>query len=131
MAVIIGFGSTEEQFVRDEERLIREHLSKRAPELAPLYNTDELIADLRSFLQGRADELHKLSATYKKASDYPERYSEYWPTVISDASHIVVILRLHHINRRHALSPDGWALWSRTETLLFEHSDLTRELEAA
>lgn len=43
--------------------------------------------------------------------DAPERYSHFWSNFheIYDGK-VIVEFTIHHINRRHALSPDGWAL---------------------
>jgi hypothetical protein len=129
--IVLGFGSTEQEFVKGEEDAIRAFISKRFAAIGLSYFTDAVVADLRRWLSARADELHKLSATYKSGAEFPDRYSYYWPTVLDDASHIVVILKVHHINRRHALSPDGWALMREQPMFLFEALDMADAIKDA
>lgn len=59
-----------------------------------------------------------LGDEYKHAEKYPDRYTYYFASVVSDASHLVFIITFHHINRRHALSPDGWGMM-RTERVFY------------
>ena len=59
-----------------------------------------------------------LGDEYKHAEDYPDRYTYYFASAASDASHLVFIITFHHINRRHALSPDGWGMM-RTERIFY------------
>lgn len=109
----LGFGSIEQDFEASEEAAIREFVTDRFNALGLDYITPEFAKEVRAWVQKRADGLHADADRYKTAATFPDRYSHYWPTVIDDASHIVVILSMHHVNRRHAMSPDGWALLQR------------------
>jgi len=118
MNLVIGFGSTEKEFEAAEEAAIREHIEGRFRELGLRYFTDEFAEEIRSWLCERAIAYQVKGDEYKRADEYPDRYSYYWATLLSDASHMVPVLSIHHVNRRHGLSPDGWALM-RTK-LLFD-----------
>lgn len=117
MAFAIGFGSIEQDFERAEEEAISEYAARRYAELNLDYFTDEFVDDVSKWLNDRAKAYQDTSAVYKSSSDFPDRYSYYWSSVVADASHLVAILSVHHINRRHAMSPDGWALM-QTEKLV-------------
>lgn len=108
--MILGFGSTEQRFVDAEEAAFKDFARHQYLECACSYVTDELVGGVRKWIEKRAADYHKQSDEYKDAAEHPDRYSYYQPTVLHDASHIIVIFRHSHINRRHALSPDGWAL---------------------
>jgi len=57
-------------------------------------------------------------------SEVPERYTYFFSHVfnVTDSGYYVSFT-MHHINRRHAMSPDGWALWATDWMLkVSEHS---------
>ena len=116
MNIVIGFGSTEQSFEDAEERAIRDYIENRFTSLGLDYFTDEFRNEIAKWLDKRGKESQRIAETYKTAADYPSRYSYYWPSVLADPSKMVVIVTYHHINRRHAMSADGWALL-RTEKL--------------
>ncbi|WP_016743793.1 hypothetical protein [Rhizorhabdus wittichii] len=122
--MIIGFGSSEHAFETAEEDAIRGYASERYEALGLDYFTDELIADIREWLDARAKAYQRMADSYKISTDHPDRYSYYWPTVIADASNIVIKLSVHHINRRHGMSPDGWALLQTKPLFLIETWDM-------
>jgi hypothetical protein len=126
MNIAVGFGSTEQAFEAAEEATIREHIKARYSELALDYFTDEFVKEVTTWVTARSKALHAKAAEYKSATDHPSRYSTYWPSVVADASHIVVILSVHHINRRHAWSPDGWALLQTKPVFVVENSEMER-----
>lgn len=128
--LILGFGSTEQAFVRGEEAAIREQIAERFGKAGLSYFTAELKTNVSNWLTARAASLHAKAAGYKGSADFPDRYSYYWPTVLDDANHIVVILKTHHINRRHAMSPDGWALMKEQAVFLFEALDFYDAVQA-
>lgn len=109
MNLILGFGSTEQAVVNAEEKAIRDYVEKRYSELEPSYISDELAADVKAWVKARGDELRAKDRAYKTATDYPSRYSYYSASVLHDASNIAVVMNWMHTNRRHPLSPDGWA----------------------
>ncbi len=118
MNITIGFGSIERQFEEDEEAAIRAHCKDVfGKQLDPHYLTEDSVDNVRDFVAKRSKALRREADENKTAADYPDRYSYYWPVVLSDASRVVVILRCSHINRRHAMSPDGWAMM-QTERLI-------------
>jgi hypothetical protein len=127
--IAIGFGSTEEAFVRGEEQAIRAHIESRFAALKLSYFTDAFVEEIRSWIDDRAKELRDRSAAFKTAAEYPSRYSHYYATVLDDASHLVVILKLMHTNRRHGLSPDGWACMSEQQVFVFEALDIADATE--
>ena len=130
-AFIIGFGSTEETVEAAEEAAIRAYIE------AEFYNEDcsyfsgEFVRRIGDWLEERAKASQAQAAAYKAVTDFPGRYSSFWSTVIGDASHIGAIVSFHHINRRHALSPDGWALWRNKRVFLFEALDIPQARFAA
>lgn len=115
MGFVIGFGSTEEERERDEEQAIRDYVVRVANESGVSYFTDDFVDGVRNWLLERAAASRAEDASYKRAENFPDRYGSYHSTVIADASHVVVILSWLHTNRRHALSPDGWACISRKQ----------------
>ena len=81
MNVVLGFGCVEE----NEREKIKQALRERP--------TQQVLDEWN----GRADEYDKMPR-----ETAPERYTRFW--YYGDQLHY------HHINRRHAMSPDGWAL---------------------
>ena len=82
MSFVIGFGIVEEQ-EREKVRAM----------LCDGHSADEIEAEYNP----KADEYDKMPR-----ETAPERYTRLY---IYGGK-----IRYHHINRRHALSPDGWAL---------------------
>ena len=72
----------------------------------------------------RGEEFRAKADEYKSASTYPDRYSYYWVTVVHGASDIVALFNFTHVNRRHALSPDGWAAMMNKRTFDVQSYDL-------
>ena len=126
MNIALGFGSTEQNFEISEEKAIRDYVAERFAASDDSYFSDAFVNEIRAWLNDRANELHEAAARYRGAPEFPDRYSRYWPSVVADASHIVIILSVHHVNRRHALSPDGWALLQRKPIFLIEALELER-----
>lgn len=110
MSFMIGFGSTEIKVQDALEEKIRLKVSEFFKEESEVYFNDKLINRINDWLSAISNEAKAKSEEYKEAAIFPERYSYFYPTIINDASHIVFILKFNHINRRHALSPDGWAM---------------------
>lgn len=107
MSIALGFGSVERDFTDAESDAIK----NQARELLDA-DPDGLVATLSDWLDGRAQALRDDADFWASADDHPDRYSYYWPRIVLGASDVVVILRIHHINRRSPMSPDGWALLS-------------------
>lgn len=110
MGIVLGFGSTEKGFEEAEISDFRAFCEAEYHRQNCEYVTDELAAACEKWLDARAADYRRDADKFRKAEDYPGRYSYFWPTVLHDASHIVAIFRFSHINRRHALSSDGWAM---------------------
>ena len=116
--MILGFGSTESKFEQQECDSIDYFVRGKNPTEG--YFTPEFISQLKEFVDSRGTELRSISDSYKTSDSYPDRYSYFWATVLHDASNVVVIFRFSHINRRHAMSPDGWAMLSSKKLHLVE-----------
>lgn len=117
---MIGFGSTEKVFEDSEEDAIREFCEETYKAMGCDYITPEFTAQIKEFCESRGLELREKSDIYKISTDYPERYSYYYPSIANNATSVVVILRISHINRRHAMSPDGWAMMQVVRLVHFD-----------
>jgi len=119
--MIIGFGDNEDKRIKEEAKVILDivkcEFDAYKGDCFVFYN--DVIERIKENVHKRRDSVYELSKEYKKMSRHeaPERYSYYWVSVLSSASTIVFILKFHHINRDHALSPDGWALFSRESVI--------------
>lgn len=123
MNIILGFGLTEEQFETGEQEwvqsLVNEYIAKDTD--SSWHNfSDEFITELESKIKERSAEYKRLDKEYHDAENYPTRYSSYYATVLHDLHNIAVIMKFTHINRRHALSPDGWGAMYGTKVFLYE-----------
>jgi hypothetical protein len=115
MNVILGFGKTEEDFENQEfefvENFIRERADNFVGDKYDFNFDDELIKELTDKLKERKEHYDKLRDKYKEATEYPDRYTTYYFSVLTDKfANLCVVFHFSHINRRHALSPDGWAM---------------------
>jgi len=110
MTFALGFGTTESAFEAAEIATFKELCASEYRRLNCSYVTDDLAESCSRNLLKRGLKYRNESDANKTSETHPERYSYFWETVLSDASHIVAIFRFSHINRRHALSPDGWAM---------------------
>lgn len=121
MNIAIGFGSTETAFEEQERQFVQDFVNEHKDEIDGWCTfSDEMVAELKKVLKERRDEYHKIRDEYRTAETYPDRYSSYYETVLSDLHNIVVIFDFSHINRRHVMSTDGWGLLCTTETYLFK-----------
>lgn len=130
MNIVIGFGSTEQAFEEGERKAFEGYVAQRFNELGCDYITEELARDVEVWLDARAAEFKARGDEYKTAADYPERYTYYWVSLIRSASTLVAKFSFHHINRRHALSPDGWALMVNKRLFDVDATDLRRTVAA-
>lgn len=112
MNIALGFGSNEEDFERQEfsfvEDFIKSNLQK--DEIGIYFFTDSFVNELKEELKKRELYYRKKDEEYDTSKDYPDRYSTYYSNVLWDGCDLCVIFRFSHINRRHSMSPDGWAL---------------------
>ena len=116
MNIILGFGKTETDFEQQEfdfvEKFVQEKANNFEGDKYDFCFSEELIAELNAKLKEREEHYKKLDKEYKTATDYPDRYSYYYFTVLTDTfANLCVVFKFSHINRRHAMSPDGWALF--------------------
>ena len=110
----LGFGIVEQNVERDEGERVNEFLRSRFSAETDPWFTQEIVDELSIRLAERKLELDELDKKYKDATDYPERYSTFSYRVLTNGSDLVVVFRFSHINRRHPMSPDGWALLQTT-----------------
>ena len=130
--MIIGFGSTEQAFEDEERKAFELYVAERYSSLGCQYITDELVADVSKWLADRAAASQAKGDEYKTAKDFPSRYTYFWARVIAGPSDIIAKISFHHINRRHAFSPDGWALMQTKRLFGVDSIDLDmRKTEAA
>lgn len=114
---MLGFGSTEEKLEKEIEKSIRDYVAEAAHNRDSQYFDEAIIGDVTGWIKDRANESQAEGEKWKTAESPPERYSYFWCHVLADSSAIVFILTVHHISRRHALSPDGWGMM-RTEPVV-------------
>lgn len=129
MGFALGFGKTEEDFVKSEENIILDYATQLWEPGS--YVSEELARDVQKFVNERGEAYRDAAEEYKTAEDHPDRYSSYYATVLNDASHLAVILRCLHINRRHPLSPDGWACLSNSHIFYITSWELSGRKEKA
>lgn len=110
MNIILGFGSTEKAFEQQEAEAIRAFAINKAKEMSADYVTSELAECVRQWCKARGENYREKANEYDEATNFPDRYSYFHSWMLNDASNIVIILTFMHTARRHALSPDGWAL---------------------
>jgi len=115
MNIILGFGKTERNFEQQEFSFVEEFIKEKVKEfVGDKYKfkfSDDFVKELNEKLKERKEHYDKLRDEYETATEYPDRYTTYHFTVLTDTySSLCVVFRFSHINRKHALSPDGWAL---------------------
>ena len=120
MSMAVGFGSTEQEFEDAEIYAFKEHCRAEYLRRGLSYIDDEMAEAVEEWVRERAMRHRERYDGYRNSDEFPPRYSSYYVSVLNDASHIVAIYRFSHINRRHALSPDGWAMMNteRVEIIL-------------
>ncbi len=127
MNIVLGFGSTETAFEEQERQFIADFLEENKHKHEDLTDwfifPDELVERLEIMLKARTDEYKRLDKEYRTAESFPDRYSYYYYTILHDLHDIVVLPKFCHTNRRHALSPDGWAAMWTEPTFHFKSND--------
>jgi hypothetical protein len=126
MNMMIGFGSTEEAFEAAEEKAFEEFVADCAREHCPDYFTKEFHEIVSAWLADRAQAFKTVAEAHDKAENAPSRYSYYYPYLMDDANYALAVVKFMHVNRRHALSPDGWALMQSERIFKVRHMDLPR-----
>ena len=116
MNIALGFGSTETAFEESEIAAFKHHLEEKYPGWGRSHITDAFVEYMERWLAARAKGYQDKSDEFRKAAEFPDRYSYYHSHIAHSASCIVAIFMFTHINRRHALSPDGWATLQTQQT---------------
>lgn len=111
MGFVLGFGSTEDGHEKNEGEVLKEAIKEQFP--APEFISDEMALFAENFLKERSLKAKEKAEFYKTAPEFPDRYSTFWFSVLHNANYIVAIYNFMHYNRRHPMSPDGWACLSR------------------
>jgi hypothetical protein len=122
--MIIGFGSTEERFENNLEREFVNYVTEHYQQAGLDYFTDEFCESIQAWVTAKAKESQEIADPYKDSAVYPDRYTRYWVSTVSNASYIVFIISFHHINRRHAFSPDGWAMMQSERVFYVKSMDI-------
>lgn len=125
MNLILGFGKNEEDFEEGERKFVDEFLREKMKGLTEMDKifSDDIVAELKETLKLRAEEYKRLDKSYKDAIDYPERYSTYSFNILNDVCEMAIIFRFIHTNRRHPMSPDGWACIREKKVFAFYYDD--------
>jgi hypothetical protein len=110
MGIVLGFGKTESDFEQSEVEVIESIIRDAFVLSGEGYINDELEKEIKSKVEERSNTIKEKAEEYDKAENPPERYSHYYPSCLFNASDVCVIIKFHHINRKHPFSPDGWAL---------------------
>ena len=131
MRLAVGFGSTEEAFEQEAEKAATDYIDSRLAQSDLTFFDDDLVKDVSKWLGETAAALRAKAQEFDNSLDPPDRYSYFWTRVASSASDIVVIFTFMHINRRHALSPDGWGLLRTTRLVHVSTLDTPRSKQAA
>ncbi len=131
MNIILGFGDTEKRFEEKLEAQMWDYVADELTKESDKYFTDEFVKKIKAYADGLATESQRLSDEYKTATDYPHRYTRFWCYTLGDCNHIVFIITFHHINRRHALSPDGWGMMESKRVFDVYSHDAERVRRAA
>lgn len=127
MPIVLGFGYIETKYEVNIESEIRQVVQRTFHQTTDGFFSDECVETIRCEARRLAEESRAQYDRKHKAADPPDRYSSFSSSITSDASNIVAILRFFHVNRRHALSPDGVA---SLQTMRLVHVD-SLELELA
>ena len=109
MSFILGFGQSE---IDTAKSIIKECYDAIINDME---NAKEIIDSIKKKYKDQSDKYGEM-----KKYDAPERYSTFWANImpIKYDMYFVCHFSFTHINRRHALSPDGWACL-QTKWILF------------
>lgn len=126
MAFVLGFGQTEIDYQKDLQEEFRGYVEREFAACPEDYFDSEFTKRISKWAEHQATDSRIQADRYRKAANFPDRYSSYYVNVLGDANHIVFIVRFTHINRRHGLSPDGWASF-QTKACFFVDASECRE----
>lgn len=131
MNIILGFGSTEKSFEEKLESVIKDYVTEQYSAGDYCYFADSFRDSIAKWMDSLSKGSRNLGDEYRHAEKYPDRYTYYYASVVSDCSHIVFIIKFHHINRRHALSPDGWGLMTSERIFYVDTEEAGSKRKAA
>lgn len=120
MNIVLGFGVTEKQFEENLEDFLLDYVTKEYSASKQVYFENEFVARVETWAKNLALNSQEKAREYKTSADYPDRYTSYWISVVSSASYIVFIVTFHHVNRRHAMSPDGWGIMATKKAFFID-----------
>jgi hypothetical protein len=126
MNIILGFGVTEQRFEDNLESKVRSHVFEKYSSRSDSYYTEAFVKEIRDWADALSKDSIATGEKFKNAIDHPDRYTYFWCTTISDPSHIVFILKFHHVNRRHAMSADGWGLMTSERVFCVHEWDASK-----
>lgn len=115
--MIIGFGSTEDAAQNAFNDKVENFVSSLRTSDGSF--SDDDISEVKKFIEKLDKESQKADEKYKTSDTFPDRYSYTYSYVLGDCNYIFVKVSFNHINRRHALSPDGWALMQEKKAYFY------------
>jgi len=128
--MIIGFGKTETDFENALEEKLFEIVEKEYDCEHDMFS-DGFIERMKKAVNGWAKESQDKADEYKTAENYPSRYTQFWAYTLGDCNYCVFVITFHHINRRHGLSPDGWALMRTEKAFAVSVQDIRKKARKA
>ena len=111
--MILGFGT--------QEKITAKEIIEKC--LAVRTNDEQ---KFRSEVEKIENEYRDAGETYKKMNreEAPERYSYFWHSIYSPyEGRFFLVFSIHHINRRHPFSTDGWAMLATKWIAQIENMD--------
>lgn len=123
---MLGFGSTEVNLEAELESTITTYVREAFKTKQQKGFTNEFIEQIQEYVETLSSLSIEESKHYESAENFLGRYSYFWPYVLGDVNYIVVILKFHHVNRKHALSPDGWAAMFSKHTFSVSVQDMEK-----
>lgn len=124
--MMIGFGSTEIKYEQEIEGALFNYAEELYSVCEQSYFDDELIENFKKHVDSLAVNSRNKADAYKMDAEHPDRYSSFYAYVLGDCNYLMVNLSFSHINRRHAMSPDGWAMMSNKRCVAIDSWDAGR-----
>lgn len=109
MGIILGFGSQEKEFEKQQHDFVHHFIVEESKKSTDFGFTKELVQKLTALLEKKEEPYDRANHCNKTAEHPPERYATFHFSIIYSWETLCVAFRFIHINRRHPLSPDGWA----------------------
>lgn len=118
MNIILGFGSTEEQYrektKRQIEEIVESCLNDKFENIDDVWFSEEILKDIKEKVKQFEEETRKEEREIqaKEIKDRPERYSYIYLSFAGTGSDLFFGIDFKHINSKHPMSPDGMAMMS-------------------